>query len=148
MMGRSTLLLTFVLFATALFAADNLKLNRQLDYESDSVDGQLITGDNLSDGFVPGKPNYIIIYGEGCFNSKRQARRTVELYDRYKQQVHFIIVDLDRPRSDAQQQLVKAYYKGSIPHVIVLSASGASMYNHAGEVPNETIQSVFARAAQ
>ena len=63
--------LAWVLFATALStaanlqAAENLRLNPQLDYSSDSRDGPLITGDHLEDGAVRGKPNYIFIFGEG-----------------------------------------------------------------------------------
>jgi thiol-disulfide isomerase/thioredoxin len=75
-------------------------------------------------GFVPGKTNYVIIYGEGCLNSKRQARRTVELYNKYRNQVHFVVVDLDERRSPEQQELVKKYYQGSIPHVLILDANG------------------------
>lgn len=60
----------------ASFAINNLKLNSNLNYGSDSLDGALITGSDAQSGFVAGKPNYVIIYGEGCFNSKRQARRT------------------------------------------------------------------------
>src|ERR1700752_2089627 len=93
-------------------AAENLKLNQHLDYTSDSQDGPLITGDHLEDAAVPGKPAYAIFYGEGCFNSKRQARRTVELYEKCKGKVQFVVVDLDRPRSPAQQELVKKFYKG------------------------------------
>jgi hypothetical protein len=93
-------------------AADNLKLNEHLDYSSDSHDGQLITGDHLEDGAASGKPSYIIIYGEGCFNSKRQARRTVELYEKYKDRVQFVVVDMDRQRSAPQEDLVKRFYKG------------------------------------
>ncbi len=48
-----------------LGAAENLKLNPRLDYTSDSQDGPLITGDHMQDGAVKGKPNYIIIVGEG-----------------------------------------------------------------------------------
>jgi len=33
---------------------------------------------------VDGKPNYSIFYGEGRFNSKRQVRCTVDLYETYK----------------------------------------------------------------
>ncbi len=77
-------------------AADNLKLNEHLDYSSDSHDGPLITADHLEDGAATGKPTYLIIYGEGCFNSKRQARRTVELYEKYKDRVQFVVVDMDR----------------------------------------------------
>jgi len=51
--------------AVACLAADNLRLNPKLDYSSDSLDGPLITGDHMEDGIAAGKPNYIIIYGEG-----------------------------------------------------------------------------------
>jgi hypothetical protein len=102
-----------VSFAAAMampaHAAENLKLNEHLDYTSDSQDGPLITGDRLEDGPVSGKPAYAIFYGEGCFNSKRQARRTVELYEKYKGRVQFIVVDLDHPRSPAQEELVKKF---------------------------------------
>src|SRR6476660_5539948 len=103
-----------------LFAIDNLKLNSKLDYTSDSLDGRLITGDDAQSGFVPNKPNYVIIYGEGCFNSKRQARRTIDLYNKYRERVHFVVIDLETKRSPEQQDLVKQYYKGYIPHVLVL----------------------------
>jgi len=129
--------------SSVLFAIDNLKLNSKLDYTSDSLDGPLITGDDAQSGFVPGKPNYVIIYGEGCFNSKRQAQRTVELYNKYRAQIHFVVVDLDVPRSAEQQKLVKEYYKGYIPHVLVLDASGQALYNQSGEVDSKVIESAF-----
>jgi hypothetical protein len=103
----------------------------------------LITGDDAQSGFVPGKTNYVIIYGEGCFNSKRQARRTVELYNKYRDQVHFVVVDLDVKRSPDQQKLVKEYYEGSIPHVLILDANGKPLYNSAGEVDSKHIASIF-----
>jgi hypothetical protein len=110
-MKKITSLLVMLLMLTGptLFAIDNLKLNSQLDYSSDSIDGRLITGEDAQSGFVAGKTNYVIIYGEGCFNSKRQARRTVELYNKYRDQVHFVVVDLDTKRSPEQQKLVKQY---------------------------------------
>jgi hypothetical protein len=132
--------------APALFAIDNLKLNSNLNYGSDSLDGPLITGSDAQSGFVAGKPNYVIIYGEGCFNSKRQARRTVELYNKYRSQVHFVVVDLDVHRSPEQQQLVKQYYKGYIPHVVVLDEHGAPLYDQSGEVESKAIEDIFQKA--
>jgi hypothetical protein len=126
-----------------LFGIENLKLNSRLDYSSDSQDGPLITGDDAQSGFVPGKTNYVIIYGEGCFNSKRQARRTVELYNKYRDRVHFVVVDLDERRSPEQQELVKKYYQGSIPHVLILDANGKPLYDSAGEVDSKHISSIF-----
>jgi hypothetical protein len=124
-------------------AADNLKLNQHLDYSSDSQDGPLITGDHLEDGAATGKPTYLIIYGEGCFNSKRQARRTVELYEKYKDRVQFVVVDMDRHRSGAQEDLVKRFYKGYIPHVTVLNRDGKIAYNASGEVEEGEISKVL-----
>ena len=126
-----------------LFAIENLKLNSKLDYASDSLDGPLITGDDAQSGFVAGKPNYVIIYGEGCFNSKRQARRTVDLYSKYRSKVHFVVIDLDVQRSPEQQKLVTQYYKGYIPHVLVLDAHGEALYNQSGKVDSEHIEDIF-----
>ena len=128
------------------FAGENLRLNSKLDYTSDSQDGPLITGDHMEDGFVPGKPAYVILYGEGCYNSKRQARRTVDLYEKYKGRVQFVIVDLDHPLSPAQQDLRDKYYKGYIPHVIVLDASAAALYNSSGEVDEGVISGLLDQA--
>ena len=141
-----------VLFVVALamalpaHAAENLKLNQHLDYTSDSQDGPLIAGDHLEDGTVSGKPAYAIFYGEGCFNSKRQARRTVELYEKYKGRVQFVVVDLDR--SPAQEELVKKFYKGYIPHVVVLNRDGKTAYNASGEVDAGEISKLLEKALE
>lgn len=142
------LLWLLLLSASTLFAIDNLKLNPRLDYDSDSLDGPLITGSDIQSGFVSGKTNYVIMYGEGCFNSKRQARRTVELYNKYRSQVHFVVIDLDVQRSPEQQELVKKYYKGYIPHVVVLNAHGEPLYNQSGEVDSGVIEDLFKRATE
>jgi hypothetical protein len=135
-----------LIVAPALFAIDNLKLNPNLDYGSDSLDGALITGSDAQSGFVAGKPNYVIIYGEGCFNSKRQAQRTVDLYNKYRSQVHFVVVDLDVQRSPEQQELVKRYYKGYIPHVVVLDGAGNPLYNQSGEVDSGVIEGILLKS--
>jgi hypothetical protein len=129
-------------------AGENLRLNSHLDYSSDSEDGPLITGDHMNEGAEPGRPNYVIIYGEGCFNSKRQARRTVSLYEKYKDRVNFVVVDLDQKRSPTQQQLVKQYYQGYIPHVVVLDKSGKAVYNSSGEVDESSVSSLLDRALE
>ncbi len=59
-------LVFYLLTSTAvLHAAENLRLNPKLNYSSDSRDGPLVTGDRMEEGAIQGKPNYIIIYGEG-----------------------------------------------------------------------------------
>ena len=141
-----TALMLLALLTIPAFAADNLRLNDHLDYTSDSHDGPLITGDHLDAGPSAGHPTYVIIYGEGCYNSKRQARRTVELYEKYKGRVDFVVVDLDQKRAAAHEELVKKYYKGYIPHVVVLDAAGKPVYNSSGEVEQSVISGVLEKA--
>ena len=64
--GASILLaFAWLTCGTALYGAENLRLNQRLNYSSDSQDGPLITGDHMEDGAVQGQPNYVIFYGEG-----------------------------------------------------------------------------------
>jgi hypothetical protein len=140
--------IAILILVAGVQAGENLRLNSHLDYSSDSEDGPLITGDRMNEGAVSGKPNYIIIYGEGCFNSKRQARRTVSLYEKYKDRVNFVVVDLDQKRSPAQQQLVKQYYQGYIPHVVVVDKAGKAVYNSSGEVDESSLSSLLDRALE
>jgi hypothetical protein len=138
---------SFLLFlAISAFAGENLKLNPHLDFNSDSQDGPLITGDKMEAGFVSGTPAYVIMYGEGCFNSKRQARRTVDMYAKYKGQVQFIVIDIDRYLSSAQSSLKKQYFHGRIPHVVVLDRSGTAVYNRSGEVDSAVISGLLDQA--
>ena len=66
MKKRSCLIMLLLLLGSSLaYGADNLRLNPKLDYDSDSQDGPLITGDHMEDGVVAGNPNYVIMYGEG-----------------------------------------------------------------------------------
>jgi thioredoxin-like negative regulator of GroEL len=97
---------------------------------------------------VAGKPNYVMIYGEGCFNSKRQARRTVALSERYGDRVNFVIIDLDKPQSPAQLKLVQTYYGGSIPDLVLLDGNGKPVYNQAGEQTEEVLGQILDRTLQ
>ena len=135
--------LFLIILSAPAFAGDNLKLNPKLDYTSDSQDGPLITGDNMQAGFVSGKPAYVIMYGEGCYNSKRQARRTVDLYQKYNGRVQFVIIDIDHRLSPAQKELKKKYFHDRIPHVVVLDPTGVPLYNRAGEVDEAVIAHLF-----
>ena len=58
-------LLGLSLLSGLAFGGDHLKINPRLNYSSDSQDGPLITGENMEEGAVQGKPNFVMIYGEG-----------------------------------------------------------------------------------
>ena len=70
----------------------------------------------------------------------------MNLYNRYKGRVHFVVIDLDQKQSPAQQELVKKYFAGYIPHVVVLDRSGAAVYNSSGEVEENTITALLDKA--
>jgi hypothetical protein len=67
----------------------------------------------------------------------------VSLYNKYQGRVHFVVVDMDLRLSSAQLELVKKYYRGYIPHVVVLDASGKAVYNQTGEVEEGVIAGTF-----
>jgi hypothetical protein len=137
---------TAIALPLSAHAADNLKLNQHLNFGSDSQDGPLITGDNMDKGIVEGKPNHIIFYGEGWFNSKRQARRFVNLYEKYKDRVNFVVVDVDLKRSKDQQKLVQRFFQGSIPHLTILGKRGEVLYDEAGETSEANISAILDKA--
>lgn len=145
----STLLLTlaFSFVQTSVNTATNLKLNPNLDYSTDSNDGSLITGDNITDGIIQqGKPAYIIFYHHECYNSKRQAKRTVELYEKYEGNIDFIIIDLDSKISNEQNELRERFYPKYIPHVTIIGANGSVLYNRSGEIGNDLLSSILDKA--
>jgi len=59
-----------------------------------------------------------------------------------------VIVDLDLKRSPAQQELVKKYYQGYIPHLAILGKTGKAIYNSSGEVEESKISAILDRALQ
>jgi hypothetical protein len=67
----------------------------------------------------------------------------VELYEKYKGRVHFVIIDLDRKRSPAQRELVKKYFRGYIPHVVILDPTGNASYNSPGEAEESRLANIL-----
>jgi len=137
--GIVTLVALLLALPAALQCADNLVLNPNLDYsDHNKKQGPLITGDNMDDGLVEGVPNYILFYGEKCYNSKRQARLTVHMYEKYKDRVHFVIVDLDKIGSYQHKYLANHYFVGDIPHTTLLDKQGRVVFDYTGD----TVESI------
>ena len=121
-------------------AADHLKLKPGLDFMKNAWQGPLIEGENLGDGIEKGKPNYIFMYGEFCFDAKRQALRTVEAYRDYGDRVHFVIIDLSRPVPRlTQMPLVNKYFAGFFPQTTILDADGKVVLDYTGEIDDGTL---------
>jgi hypothetical protein len=131
-----------MIFASGLRleGADHLRLNPSLNFRKNGHQGQLIFGEHLQDGLQAGKVNYIVFYAEFCYNAKRQARRTVDLYDKFQPRVHFVIVDFEYGWSAAQNVLVNKYFSGNIPQIVILDSKGRPVFNYIGEARETTLQ--------
>ncbi len=130
--------------AGRLGAADNLRVNPKLNLMKNGDQGRLILGDHLGDGIVKGEVNYIIFYAGFCYNAKRQAERTVELYHQYRDRVHFVVVDWSGIFSSqdlppAQRELSLQYFHGDIPHTTILDRNGKAVFDYTGEADDATL---------
>ena len=139
-----TFLILFLFISNNLIAGTDLKLNPKLRYGSDSNDGPLITGKDLDYAKLSTqKPSHVIFYHRECYNSKRQAKRTVELYDKFKEKVNFIVIDLDHIRNKDQVNLKQKYYTNYIPHVTIINKNGKVLYDRAGEISTDKLSDIL-----
>jgi hypothetical protein len=126
--------------AGALGAADDLKLKPGLDYLKNAWQGPAIDGDKMWDGIEKGKPNLVFMYGEFCYDAKRQAERTVEMYRDYGDRVHFVIIDLSRPIPKlTQMPLVRKHYTGLFPQTTIIDKDGKVLFDYTGEIDDATL---------
>jgi hypothetical protein len=125
---------TLLLCAGGLLrAADNLRLNPNLNYEKNGWNGPLIKADNINDGLNPDRVNFIFFYADFCFNAKREAQFTVNLYNKYRDRVHFVILDVLDPVTKEQVKIAKKYWTGGFPHVTILGKDAAVVFDYTGE---------------
>ena len=117
---------------TGAQAAANLQLAPGLSFSDDSSGNFPITGSELAAGPVAGRATVIFFGTSNCWNTAREAERLVKLYSQYRNQIDFVVVDLNRV-SPEQQGLVSRYYRGAIPTVAVLDSKGNLIYDRAGE---------------
>ena len=113
--------------------ASNLTLAPDLSFTDDSSRNFPIRGENLKDGKIASDRPTAIFFGTShCWNTNREAERFVALAGKQKEAVRFLVVDLDHP-SREQKPLVARFYRGYIPTLAFLDASGSVVYNRSGE---------------
>ena len=116
--------------------ARNLTLAPNLSFTDDSSSNFPIRGENLEEGKIASDRPTAIFFGTShCWNTNREAERFVALAAKEREAVRFLVVDLDRPSRD-QKPLVSRFYRGYIPTLAVLDASGKAVYNRSGETAN------------
>lgn len=133
-------LVVALLLPSFLMGAENLVLNPKLNYKKNGMQGALITGDNMMETIKPGVPNFIVFYAEFCYNAKRQARTTVDLYNEYKDRVHFVIIDFNYGWSWEQNKLVQKYFAGNIPQIVILDRTGKPVFNYIGQTGTDMLE--------
>jgi hypothetical protein len=88
---------------------------------------------DLSEGSVASGEATVIFFGtSNCWNTSREAERLVRLYPRFRDRIHFVIVDLNHV-SPEQQGWVSQYYHGYIPTITAIDSKGNVIYDRAGE---------------
>ena len=113
--------------------ATNLSLAPNLSFTDDSSSNFPIRGENLGDAKIASDRPTAIFFGTShCWNTNREAERFVALAAKEKDAVRFLVVDLDHP-SRGQKALVSRFYRGYIPTLAFLDASGKVVYNQSGE---------------
>ena len=114
-------------------AGSDLKLAPKLSFDDDSSPNFPIQGQNLSEGSVPSGEATVIFFGtSNCWNTSREAERLVRLYPRFRNRIHFVIVDLNHV-GPGQEALVSRYYHGYIPTIAAIDSKGNVIYDRAGE---------------
>lgn len=141
-----SLFLVLLLQATDLIpaakTAENLRLREGLSYTHDLDKGFPIIADRMDD-LKPeaGKPTMIFFGAAGDLNTNRQAKRVVDLYKKYKEQLKFIVVDVDHASSTDGKHLLKNYYQGYIPQEVILDKDGKTFWTHIGEIDSGPLSS-------
>ncbi|MBK9142916.1 MAG: hypothetical protein IPM23_10505 [Candidatus Melainabacteria bacterium] len=126
-------------------AADNLSLKKGISFVQDIDAGFPIEAEKMEDATLEaGKPTFIFFGARGDLNTSRQAKRVVNLYNRFaKQGIKFILIDVDNPLNASAKDLLKKHYKGYIPCQVVLNDEGKSVWNKVGEIPEKDIARVI-----
>jgi hypothetical protein len=89
--------------------------------------------ENISEGSIASGEATVIFFGtSSCWNTSHEAARLVRLYPRFRNRIHFVIVDLNNV-APAQQAFVSQYYHGYIPSITAIDSRGALIYDRAGE---------------
>jgi hypothetical protein len=137
-------LTTAALGASALqrsFAAEALRLKEGISFVQDADNGFPIVADNFDDDTIElGRPAFIFFGAAGDMNTNRQAKRVIDLYNSYrKQEVKFILVDVDHPGKNGAE-LVKKFYRGYVPCEVIIDRKGNEHLNQIGEVESQVLR--------
>jgi len=117
----------------AVEGAQNLTLAPGLSFTDDSSDSFPIRGNDLGTAEIaPGRVAIVFFGAAHCWNTNREAERLVAVYPKFREQVSFVVVDVNHP-SAAQRPLMRRFYTGYIPTIVIFARDGGVLYSESGE---------------
>jgi hypothetical protein len=123
----------WLVLSTAGRAGSYLQLAPNLSFTDDSSPNFPIIDPDSADASISTDRPTVIFFGTShCWNTAREAERLVKVFPKYRDQVRFIVVDLNHA-SSAQKALADRYYHGYIPTLAIFDARGQPVYDRAGE---------------
>ena len=124
------------------FAAEDLRLKEGISFEQDSDNGFPISAAKMDDDKVEvGKPAFIFFGASADINTNRQAKRVIDLYNKFREaRVKFIVIDVDHPSRPGGAALVRKYYRGYIPFEVILNSKGEENWSQIGEVEPQLLR--------
>ena len=82
---------------------------------------------------------YILMYSGRSKDRPGELNKAAQLQSRFRDLVRVLSINLDVPREPDQQKLVRDYYQGFLPHVVVLRCDGSTLYDAAGPADSRLI---------
>ena len=82
---------------------------------------------------------YILMYSGRSKDGSREMDKAVSLRSRFRDLVRLVAINLETPREPDHQKLVRDYYQGFLPHVVVLRCDGSVIYDAAGPADSRMI---------
>jgi hypothetical protein len=123
-------------------AADDLRLEEGISFVQDADNGFPIVAENFDDAKIePGRAAFIFFGAAGDMNTNRQAKRVIDLYNSLrKEEVKFILVDVDHPPAKGGTDLVKRFYRGYVPCEVIIDRKGNEHLNQIGEIESQVLR--------
>ena len=121
--------------------AEALRLREGISFVQDTDNGFPIVAEEFDDALLEaGVPAFIFFGASADINTNRQAKRVIDLYNRFsKAKLKFILIDVDHPSKRGGVALVKKYYRGYIPFEVIINAKGEEEWSQIGEVESPVL---------
>ncbi len=119
-----------------------MRLLEGISFVQDVDNGFPIVAEKFDDDTIDAGTQAFIFFGASAdINTNRQAKRVIDLYNHfYKEDLKFILIDVDHPSKRGGIALMKRYYRGYIPFEIIINGRGEEEWSQIGEVESPLLR--------